>query len=233
MMSNVIKDVRINVPIREVTPTTLRIIGKAIKDASTYLPLRNLAASIAIEAPRKDFAGQAKRIWDYFHTRWKYVKDPYKTETITVGPRAVFNLILGQNGGLGRGMGGGDCDCATVGLGAMYMSVGFPVRIGTTAPLGMPGVTFTHVFPQIHIPGIGWTTVDPVIVPHGGMGDIAPHSRLGIWDLKGDLICTRGVSASAIKKAFKMHGGKNVLQRPKPTTRPVRLAIPGGMRPGR
>jgi transglutaminase-like putative cysteine protease len=205
-LKNIIRDKRVRVPDHQVTPVTLALIGKAIRDGSTYLPIRNLSAGIAATAPRKNFPAQARKIWDYFLKRWKYVKDPWGMETVTVNPRAVYNLVMGHNGGVGGpgGLGAGDCDDSTVGLGAMMMSVGFPVRIATTAPPGAPGIGFTHVFPQVAIPGYGWVTMDPVLVPDKGLGDIAPHGRMAIWTLQGDLIASRGVPASVLKRAFKM-----------------------------
>lgn len=206
-MKNIIRDKRIQVTPRQQTPVTLAIIGKAIRDASSYLPIRNLAASLAAEAPRKDFKKQLQNIYNYFVKRWRYVRDPHGTETVTVNPRAIYNLVMGHNGGAGgkSGFGVGDCDDATVGLGSLMLSAGFPVRIGVTAPPGMPpGVTFTHVFPQAHVPNVGWVTVDPVLLPNAGLGAVAPHSRMAVFDLKGRLIATRGVSARALKQAYKM-----------------------------
>lgn len=205
-MQNVITDKRVKVEAMKQMPVTVALIGKAIRDSSSYLPIRNLAASLAATAPRKNFPMQVKAIWDYFLKRWRYVKDPHGQETLTTAPRAVYNLVMGHNGGVGGlGFGAGDCDDATVGLGALLMAAGFPVRIGTTAPPGHPGLGFTHVFPQVFL-GDRWFTVDPVLVPNAGIGDIAPHGRLGIWDLKGNLIATRGVSTGAVRRAHKMQG---------------------------
>jgi len=205
----VIQARRIRAGDREITPLTIAIIGKAIRDASSYLPIRNLSADIASTAPRKDFAGQARNLWNYFNKKWRYVKDPYGTETVTVGPGAIYTLVLGKKGGVGRnGFGVGDCDDATVGFGSMLRSIGFPVRIGTTAGPGLPGIGFIHVFPMAYIPPMGWIATDPVLVPEGQIGSMAPHCRMGLWDLKGNLIATRGVSASALKRAFKMQRRK-------------------------
>jgi hypothetical protein len=204
-MKNVIQDRRVKVRPNEQMTVTLAFIGKAIRDGSSYLPIRNLAASLAATAPRKDFPKQLKAIWDYFVKRWRYVRDPHGTETVTMNPRAIYNLVMGHNGGAGgKGFGVGDCDDATVAIGSMLMAAGFPVRIGTTAPPGMGGTAFTHVFAQAHVAPYGWVTVDPVLLPNAGLGAVAPHSRMAIWDLKGRLIATRGVSARALKNAYKM-----------------------------
>lgn len=206
MAASIIKDRRFNVPNHQATPITIKIIGKAIKDASSYLPLRNWAAAIAATAPRKDYTGQLKAIWRAFNKRWRYVRDPHGLETVTTSPKAVFNLVIGHNGGAGNGYGVGDCDDAAVAIGALLKSVGFPVRIATTAPPGLPGLSFTHVFVQAQVPGRGWVTVDPVLLPNKNLGDTAPHGRLAIWDLNGKIIATRGISARRLKRTYKMQG---------------------------
>ena len=209
-MQNIIRDKRYRVADHRLTPFTIALIGKAIRDGSSYLPIRNHAAALAATAPRKNYLLQLKAIYDDFVRRWRYVKDPVGVETVTINPRAMYNLVWGFNGGLGRGIGGGDCDDAAAALGAATAAVGAMTRIAVIAPPGYPGLGFTHVFIQCLVPGRGWISLDPVLEPHKGFGDTAPHGRMAIWDLKGNLIATRGVSPSALKKAYKMQGGKNV-----------------------
>ena len=211
-MQNIIKDKRIVTSNARVTPVTIALIGKGIRDGSSYLPIRNYAAAAAAKAPRKNYPAQINEIWKSFLKNWRYVKDPVGVETVTINPRAVYNLVIGNNGGAGGGYGVGDCDDSTVALGALFRSAGFDVRIATIAPPGYPGIGFTHVFPQVFLNG-RWINADPVLVPHKTLGDIAPNSRMAVWDLNGNLIATRGVPARALKKAFKLQGGKNVSRR--------------------
>lgn len=99
----------------------------------------------------------------------------------------------GDGVGVGSGRGAGDCDDATVAIGAQLMSVGFPVRIAVTAPPGAPmGNTFAHVFPQALIPGHGWVTVDPVLHPNFKFGKTPDHSRIAFYDVYGRLVGKRG-----------------------------------------
>lgn len=202
-MQSVIRDKRYTVSNRQAVPFTIALIGKAIRDGSTYLPLRNYAASLAAKAPRKNYFAQLKNIWDDFLRRWRYVRDPHQCETVTMGPAALFNLVIGHNGGAGQGVGVGDCDDATAAIGALMMSVGFPIRIATTAPPNAPGMHFTHVFAQVQVPGRGWITADPVLVPHKkNLGDIADHSRLAVWNLDGRLIAARGAPLRSLKSMY-------------------------------
>lgn len=161
---------------------TIRIIGKAIRVGSHYGPIRSRAAKLAGTQEPKDYLGQARAIFDDFVRRWRYVKDPVDRELVALAPHQVYQTIMG--GDNGRGV--GDCDDATVAIGAQLQSIGIPVRIATIAPLGFPpGRSMTHVFAQAHIPGRGWVTVDPVVYPHHGFGYLPPHSRMAVWNLDG------------------------------------------------
>lgn len=169
---------------------TLREIGKAIKRGSEYLPIRNLAASLATKAPPKDFLAQLKIVYDYVINNWRYVRDPAHKELLTASPRAIYNLVLAGDGkGMGYGKGAGDCDCITVGLGSLLESIGFKLRIATTANVkSEPSRLFEHVFLQAFVKPIGWITVDPVLHPHRKFGAITTHSRIALWDLNGNLL---------------------------------------------
>lgn len=175
---------------------TIRLIGDAIRAGSHYGPIRFRAAALAAKAPPKDYLGQAKAVFDNFVRRWRYVRDPVDRELVAVSPQQIYTEIMGGD----RGIGTGDCDDATVAIGAQLASIGFPVRIATIAPQGAPpGRLMTHVFPQALVPGVGWVTVDPVVYPDHGFGYLPPHSRLVTWDLAGNLITKMG-------NARNMHG---------------------------
>jgi hypothetical protein len=169
---------------------TIGVIGQAIKNGSTYLPIRNRAAALASTAPPKNYLLQMKAVFDDFVKRWKYVRDPDGKELVTTDPEQVFHLVMGgqsNDPGAGFGFGVGDCDDATVAIGAQLKSIGFPVRIATLAPQNAPpGRLMSHVFVQAQLPNNRkWVTVDPVVYPHMGAFDIAPHSRLAVFNLEG------------------------------------------------
>lgn len=173
---------------------TLRQIGSAIRNASTYPPIRNHAAAVASLAPPKNFLAQLRNIYNDFIGRWRYVKDPTSRELVTASPEAIWRLTMGGDGvGVGYGKGAGDCDCATVALGSMLESIGFRTRLGTTAGVkAPPGRLFSHVFIQAHVPKIGWITLDPVLHPKRSFGETAYHSRIAWWDLDGNPLGYKG-----------------------------------------
>lgn len=182
---------------RDQQKATIQLIGKAIVDGSRYLPIRHRASRLAARAKSKDYLGQVREIYNDFIKRWRYVKDPVGRELVATNPQRVFEMVMG---GDGQGPGAGDCDDATVGIGAQIASIGIPVRIATIAPPDAPaGPLMTHVFAQANIPDEGWVTVDPVVHPTHGFGYTPPFSRLTTWDLNGALMSqqgnTRGLSA--------------------------------------
>lgn len=173
---------------------TVRVIGQAILEGAEYLPIRNYAAALATTAPPKDYLGQLNAVYDNFVKKWRYVKDPAHKELVTRSPEASFRLVMAGDGvGVGLGRGAGDCDCATIAIGSQLQSIGFPVRIATTAdPKALSGPMFGHVFAQAFVPKIGWITVDPVLHPFRPFGATAPHSRVAFWGLDGRLLGYNG-----------------------------------------
>lgn len=173
---------------------TIRRIGRAIRRASVYPPIRNHAAKIASLAPPKNFLGQLRAVYNDFVRRWRYVRDPVSREMLTNSPRAIWRLTMAGDGvGAGAGYGVGDCDCVSAALGAVLEAIGFKTRLGTTANKGSsPGRLFGHVFVQAAVPGFGWVTLDPVLHPWKKFGAVASHSRIGFWDLDGNFLGFRG-----------------------------------------
>lgn len=175
--------------------TTIALVGKSIKDGSRHLPIRNMAASLATQAPSKNYLGQARAIFDFLtKKKWKYVRDPVDRELVTTSPDALYKLVLGGDGiGVGNGYGAGDCDDIAAGTGALLRSIGFPVRLACTAPPGtIAGKMFGHIFVQAQVPNVGWITVDPVVYPKNGFGHVPIHSRIGFFDLDGNFVGKRG-----------------------------------------
>lgn len=172
---------------------TIRRMGKAIRAASVYPPIRNHAAAVATTAPPKDFLKQLQAIYKDFIGRWRYVKDPTSRELLTASPEAIWRLTMAGDGvGVGRGRGAGDCDCATIALGAQLEAIGFKTRLGTTVKSARPGRLFGHVFIQAYVPKFGWVTLDPVLHPKRRFGALAQHNRIGWWDLDGRFLGFRG-----------------------------------------
>lgn len=169
----------------------MRLIGQAIRDGSTYLPIRNHAAGLATRAAPKDYLGQARAVYDDFtKKRWRYVKDPVENELVHITGPAIWGQIAGANARPGE-RGHEDCDGATVYLGSALYGLGFPVVVNTISPPGSNKL-FTHVFPSAKIPKVGWIAFDAVGYPEHPLGWIAPHSRIATWDLDGNLIDARG-----------------------------------------
>jgi len=173
---------------------TVRLIARGIKSGSIYPPIHEHAARIATTVPgSKNYIGQLKALYDDFtQKRWTYVHDPVSAEWVTVSGKPIWNQIMGI-GTRPNEKGWGDCDDATVAMGAMAETIGMPVRIVTIATPSAKRALFSHVYPEIKVPKIGWVSVDPVGYPKHPMGWASPYTRKAIWDLNGNVIATDGL----------------------------------------
>jgi len=160
---------------------TVKLIGQGIKQGAEYQPLRLHAARIAASAPgRKDYGAQLQALYNNFMSRWRYVRDPVGIETVATSGPALWGVVWGAYNEGGKGW--GDCDDATAALGAAARAIGLPVRIITMSKPGT--VAQSHVYPEIHLPGRGWTPADPVAHPLP-MGGAPPAGVRLVWDLNG------------------------------------------------
>lgn len=159
---------------------TVHVIAQGIRSAGHYPPIVMLARHIAAQAPgRKDYLSQLHALFNWFLSHWSYVKDPFGMETVcTTGP-AVHRLILGAGTG---GKGHGDCDDATVALGAMGLAIGLVPRITIMAAPGKK--TASHVYPEFLIGG-RWVTADPVAIPKTPFGRAPAAAWRKSYDLLG------------------------------------------------
>ena len=178
----------------EALRATIKLIGNGIKDGAVYIPLRMHAAKLASRARPKDYLGQVKSIYSDFVRRWRYVQDPLETELVTVSGPALLGLVIGLDAPQGE-HGFSDCDEACAALGALYRSVGFPVLINTiekpTTPGKRPGL-FSHVYPSVKVPNLGWLAADAVGHPKHKLGWFPSFQRLAAWDLDANLVAAKG-----------------------------------------
>lgn len=168
---------------------TIQLIGSGIQSGAKYPPLRIHAARVASSAAPKDYFGQARALYNDFCKRWRYVQDPLGVEYVTTTGPQIYQQILGFDRFSPRGY--GDCDDATIGLGALFRAIGFDTLINTMAKPGQRAL-FSHVYPTVNIPGHGWIAADPVGHPAHPFGWIPPAARLAAWDMTGRLIHARG-----------------------------------------
>jgi hypothetical protein len=185
--------------------TTIRLIGKAIRDGSIFLPIRHLAGRAAATAPPKDYNAQIKAIYHAItQDWWRYTFDPKGAEVLTVGPQQIYEITLGK--GAPNHQGYGDCDDVAIASGALLASIGFDVRIATTVKPGSPYI-FDHVFVFVKATRDGhWICFDPVLYPKAGCGDITKFKRIALWSLDGKLIAKRGPFPQRFDAVMSLYG---------------------------
>jgi hypothetical protein len=182
---------------------TVQLVGAAVRDGATYLPLRQHVGKVAAEgAAPKDFMGQLRAVFADFVKRSKYVRDPRNAEHVVATGRAIWETTYG--GGVRTGF--HDCDDAAAAIGAALHGIGFPIRLVTSVPLRhahdprlrrLPG----HIYVEAHVKPLGWIAVDPVVWPKHGVGYHAPALRRYRFDLFG-----RRLHGASFKGADEMSG---------------------------
>ncbi len=168
--------------VREQLRKTIELVGRGIRDGSTYFPIRQWAAASAAKAPPKNYLEQLRHLYADFTRRWRYVRDPLLAEMVHISGPAIWNNVFGAASGQGTG----DCDCATAALGAAAASIGFPVRMVTSIPLVSRSGLPAHIYPEVFVKGINrWIPADPVVWPKHGFGYASPARSRQRWDLWG------------------------------------------------
>lgn len=177
----------------EALKATVQLIGRGIKSGASYVPLVMHARKIASTAAPKDYLGQLQALYNDFVKRWRYVHDPRLVEMVTVSGPEIYGQILGADLSPPY-RGAGDCDDATVYMGAVSESIGLQTRVVTVSTPTYSGLRslFTHVYPEVLIPKKGWIAADAVGYPKHGLGWQPPCIRRAVWDLDGNLLSARG-----------------------------------------
>ncbi len=143
---------------------TVRRMGEVIWHLSHSARLARFARELIEGAgvAAYDGRGETKALFDFVQQNIRYTRDPFGYEWVQ---SVVPTLVMGH----------GDCDCHTVLLGSLLMSVGYPVRIVIAG--SAPG-KFHHVFLEVQYrtpEGIPvWAYLDSTI-PEGKGFDWKPH----------------------------------------------------------
>jgi len=182
---------------------TVALIGRAIRAGSQYVPLIQHTRRLASRAAPKDYLGQLQNIFDDVTKRWRYVHDPLSVELVSTSGPELYGQVLGMDY-RSPDHGAGDCDDVAALLGAMAETVSLKSRIVTISPPRGPGSNklFSHVYPEILIPKVGWIAADPVLYPSRPMGFKPPYLRKAVWDTYGRLIKASGYFPGQFKKDF-------------------------------
>lgn len=123
---------------------TLDAMIRAARDASATLEVRDLAERIIAAVPAKDYDGEIRAIQAWVKNHIRYTRDPYTVETLKL-PHALLQAPQG------------DCDDQATLVGALALSIGFPVRfvaIGMSDPY-----IFEHVYAEVKL-GTVWVSVE-------------------------------------------------------------------------
>lgn len=184
---------------------TLRIMAQYIRQGAVDERVRALAVRIVADVPSHDFHAQAEAIFNYVHTRIKYVRDPKGRERVQSVPFTLFKAKAG------------DCGDLSEALAALNSAIGLTSRLVVIAqessviraksdPNKVKLRSYDHVYVETEIDG---ELVEEDATP--------PESEFG-WEGKGVFRATYGIfgaeanQLAGLKSTFKKigHGLKKV-----------------------
>ena len=188
----------------EALRATVALIGKGIRAGGRYVPLVQYARRLASTAPPKNYLGQLRAVFNDVVKRWRYVHDPSAVEMVTISGPEIYGQILGADFRPPY-HGYGDCDDSTILLGALAEGLGLKTRVVTISPPSITGFNklFSHVYPEVLIPRVGWVAADLVGFPAHGLGWAPPAIRRAVWDTYGNLISYSGFYPERFKNELR------------------------------
>lgn len=130
---------------------TLAFMRELARRSSRNMTIRHLAVQLATKGfgglqglPQKDFAGEARRLFEFVRDQIRYVKDIDGVETLHPA-----EWVLAQRAG--------DCDDKAILLAALLLSIGHTPRFIAVA---FAPDDFSHVWVQDRLAG-GWVDLEP------------------------------------------------------------------------
>lgn len=174
-------------------PVTLRVMGRAAREAASTWTFREWAARLATKAPPRDYVAQLRALYDGILHRWRYVQEP--EEWVHGTGRSAIEHVLGTKYNTPEGTdatrvdlervptkhrGWGDCDdvatIAAAGVLALGMTPVFRVARGNSG---------AHVSVLARTPKGQWVSIDPVGHPDHPFGWKLDAPDVQTWGLDG------------------------------------------------
>lgn len=126
---------------------TLRAMVKLTKGGRKDVGVIQLARSLTLTLPARDYRGQIDRLFHWVKQHIRYVADPREVETIST-PAATLKMRCG------------DCDDMSVLLAALLESIGHPTRF---VAYGFDNGPYSHVVTETLIGNNNWLSLDPTV----------------------------------------------------------------------
>ena len=139
-----------NVPKREYTARTIQRMYELADKAKKDIKIIDLATKIVRGCPHKDYACQAERIFRATKKCIHYLRDPIGVELVQDFWATAIRRA-------------GDCDDQAVWIASLALSLGFPVRFKTISANHQRPDEWSHVYPVILIPEVGWMAADATV----------------------------------------------------------------------
>jgi transglutaminase-like putative cysteine protease len=137
----------IHEPEHRITGRTIQEMHGLVRKAKIDPKVQEMVAFMVRRCQRKDYWCEASTVFDFSKRYVRYIRDPDDVELI----QSVWKTL---------GRRAGDCDDGTILISGLLSSIGFPYRFVTLKASPTRPDEWSHVYPEIHVPGRGWTAAD-------------------------------------------------------------------------
>ena len=133
------------------TLVTAGLIARMIQDGAKDFYVRQKAIQIMrlYKVRPKHKLGEVFALFDWVKKNIRYTRDIYRVELLH-SARRMLELKAG------------DCDDMTILLGAMLMSIGFPVRLALVGFRPRKPHAYNHIYPEVNVRG-KWIPLDATV----------------------------------------------------------------------
>lgn len=160
-------------PSRTITADTLASMHQRVREAKADWAWVGLVSWIVRGVPSKDYAAEAKRVFDVWHHliwvsgTYRYQKDPHQVELV----ESPWHLLDRK---------ASDCDGWSTLYAAAVGALGHTYRFKTINADPSRPESPSHVYPQVFVPGRGWYTAD-LTVKEATFGWEPQGFRFQLW----------------------------------------------------
>lgn len=169
----------------------LDVMSKTAREAGRVWAVRSWAASLAAQAPSRDYREQLRALYDGVLERWAYVMEP--DEMVYGTPTALIRWMVNTDANAPgqdplkvniaampkRRKGFGDCDDVSILIAALAVSIGMP-KVFFRVARGNAGA---HVSVTVVTPKGEVVDVDPVGHPEHKFGWSLPAGNVTYYDI--------------------------------------------------
>jgi len=136
------------------TEQSVQAIIRLIRESKQIPEVRKVSEDTILGVPERDWRAEMKALYNYVKENMRYTQDPENLEMVKTPLRHVTDIKE-------RGITYGDCDDATVLLGALLVNAGYVIKVVIVKSEWNPGDSYNHIYLYAQVPNTqAWVSLD-------------------------------------------------------------------------